>query len=367
MSHFQRRAGRSARAVLTACAIGTLWLAAPAPADANLMFNLAFLPGTSQPAQDAFAAAAAAWSAVLADNVTVNLTVGTAALGPGILASTGSVDFTTSYANYRAALAGDATSANDAIAVANLPAGPNLNVLINHTLQNAGATYVDSSGANVSTIRLNNAVAKAVGLAPLASNLGNYCIGNCDGYIAFSTGFSFDTDPSDGIGAGLFDFVGVAVHEIGHALGFVSGVDVLDTNADAFNDDAFTYVAPLDLFRCTAASAAQNAIDWTAGTSAKSFSLDNCATALASFATGVTLGDGRQASHWKDNLGLGVMDPTSAPGEMLAMTPLDRTAMDVIGWNLAESSVPAPASALVFAFGLAGLALRRRAGVPAAA
>ena len=69
-------------------------------------------------------------------------------------------------------------------------------------------------------------------------------------------------------------------------------------------------------------------------------------------------GDGRQASHWKDNLSLGIMDPTTAPGEQLTITALDLTPFDVIGWNL--TSTPAPASALVFAFGLAGLGLARR-------
>ena len=31
-----------------------------------------------------------------------------------------------------------------------------------------------------------------------------------------------------GLHPGLVDFVGVATHEIGHALGFVSGVDIVD-------------------------------------------------------------------------------------------------------------------------------------------
>ncbi|MCC6718748.1 MAG: NF038122 family metalloprotease [Acetobacteraceae bacterium] len=362
MPHFSRRPGRRA-ALLTASVIAGTALAAPAPASANLMFNLSYLAGTPAAAQNAFAAAASAWSAMLADNVTVNLTVGTAALGPNILASTGAVDVTTSYSTFRAALAADATSSNDATAVASLPAGSSLHVLINHTLQNAGNSYVDSTGANTATIRLSNANARALGLPVTTSNLGGNCIGTCDGYIAFSTGFGFDTDPSDGIAAGQFDFVGIAIHEIGHALGFISGVDVLDTNANSFGDNAFTYISPLDMFRCSAASAAQNAIDWTAGSDPKSFSLNNCTTTLASFATGMNFGDGRQASHWKDNLGLGIMDPTSAPGEALAISQLDLTAMDVIGWNLAGTTdVPAPASALVFVFGLAGLGWARRMG-----
>jgi MYXO-CTERM domain-containing protein len=62
------------------------------------------------------------------------------------------------------------------------------------------------------------------------------------------------------------------------------------------------------------------------------------------------------------------MDPTTAPGEQLTITSLDLTAFDVIGWNLTSTpsvsaptvATPAPASALVFAFGLAGLGFTRR-------
>ena len=146
-------------------------------------------------------------------------------------------------------------------------------------------------------------------------------------------------------------------------------MDVLDINSPGTNgpflDDQFTYVAPLDLYRCTAASAAQAAIDWTAGNpgTERFFALDGCQTSLAAFSSGRIHGDGRQASHWKDDEGHGTMDPTAASGELLTLSALDLTAMDVIGWNLAqqpEVATPAPASALVFAFGLAGLGLARR-------
>src|SRR5262249_26172948 len=61
------------------------------------------------------------------------------------------------------------------------------------------------------------------------------------------------------------------------------------------------------------------------------------ATSLGTFSTGQTHGDGRQASHWKDNLALGIMDPTAAPGEQMLITNLDRQAMDVIGWTPANT------------------------------
>ena len=369
-------------------------IAATAPAQAAPVFNLNFISGTSAQAQSAFTQAAAIWSNALADSVTVNLTVGTASLPVNVLASAGSTEVVYSYAAVRAALVADSTSANDAIAVANLQAGPNLKLMINGTSNNPNGSgsftpYIDNNGAantniltdpvglNNNVINMTRANAKALGLGStglLATSTDPVCTGSCDGYIAFSNTFSFDFDPSNGISSGQFDFVGIAVHEIGHALGFISGVDILDINSPGtrgpFTDDAFTYVSPLDLYRCTAASAAQGALDWTVGNpgTARMFSLNACQSSLATFSQGRTHGDGQQASHWKDNLGLGIMDPTSGTGERLNLTTLDLTAFDVIGWNLPNQvapiaptvATPAPASALVFAFGLAGLGLTRR-------
>jgi hypothetical protein len=119
-----------------------------------------------------------------------------------------------------------------------------------------------------------------------------------------------------------------------------------------YGDDQFTFVSTLDLFRYSADSVAQGAgvIDWTADNRSKYFSIDGGATSIAAFATGVNFGDGRQASHWKDNLGLGIMDPTAARGELLAISANDIQALDVIGWNLA---VPEPGTFLLMGLTLA--------------
>src|SRR5262249_11445323 len=78
------------------------------------------------------------------------------------------------------------------------------------------------------------------------------------------------------------------------------------------------------------------------------FSLDNGATGHSQlFATGTDNGDGQQAGHWKDQMGLGLMDPSASRGELLRITPLDLLSYDVIGWD----PVPEPSTCALLALG----------------
>jgi hypothetical protein len=341
------------------CAAAVLLGALATPVRA-LTFEYSFTAGTPTLAQDAFVAAGNLWSSVLSDPVTIRLTVGTAVLGSGTLAQAISSQAAYNYSSVVAAMAADAVSASDALAVSNLPAGA-VAMIINRTAENgnSAATYFDNTGSNSVTIQMTTANAAALGLPFTRSNLGGFCLVACDGFIQFNSSFNFDYDRSNGLSANQFDFIGIAAHEIGHSLGFISGVDFLD-NTPGLSDNFYTMVSPLDLFRYSSVSAAQGAIDFSASTSAKYFSINGGAASTVTFSTGSTFGDGRQASHWKDGLGLGIMDPTSAQGELLVIGANDRVAMDVIGWNL--SAVPEPGRPMMLALGLAvlGIGWRRR-------
>jgi hypothetical protein len=299
-----------------------------------LTFNFTPAAGTSQLAIDGFKAAGALWSSLFTDDVSVNINIDFKQLDAGVLGETGTLNRNFGYDQVYSALGQDRSSADDNSAVNSLSKGSTFNMLLNRTANSPNGSgsatpYLDNNGnSNNSTIEMTTANAKALGLQ---GNGGN------DASISFNNLFTWDFNQSDGISTDAFDFVGTATHEIGHALGFGSGVDNLDSSAatnQAYNDNVFTTVNTLDLFRYSTLSSSVSAIDWTADNRDKYFSLDGGVTKIASLATGDNYGDGSQASHWKDQQGLGILDPTFSNGELGKITTNDQRAFDAIGWDL---------------------------------
>ena len=342
--------------MLRAVACVTLLVTLPLDARA-LSFNISSTGNAN--ADAGFAAAGAYWSSIFSDPVTININAGFSNLGAGILGSAGSFAGNVSYTDFRNAMIGDATSASDATMVANLPTGPSFSMYINRTSDNpsgAGSPiqYNDNDGgANNTEVRINVATLRALGLYVAVD-------AQTDVNISFNSTFAWDFDPSDGVGAGLQDFVGVAIHEIGHTLGFTSGVDGLDGNP-GLAENAFR-ATPNDFTRFSLASENAGAdMDFTADNRQKYFSIDGGATAAIAgidhFSRGRNFGDGQQASHWRDNLGIGIMDPTALPaGNVNVVSANDILMFDVVGWDLMmavpEPSTAIPLMALVIAIGI---------------
>jgi hypothetical protein len=379
-------------------------LLATSSANASVI-NLIDLGGVAgSPAEQGFNIAANYWSKMFTNNATINLGVSFAALPPRVIGSTRSYAFDYSVQNWEnginATKSGSTIDSNIVLPTLN---GGSASFITNGTdasgSQNVGDAYKYVTNGDVSstTLYLNSSVIKAIG-----GTLANP--GALDGAVQFSSNFGFDFNPTDGVNANTFDFIGVAIHEIGHALGFVSGVDTIDyfgspdgpgAGALGYNLNDTSLFSSLDMFRYSndptnLVAGSDPVLDLTVG-GTKYFSVDGGKTALFgnTFATGSYNGDGDQASHWKDTAGCqvgnGIMDPTFCYQQTGAVTGLDLAAFDAMGWNLSTdaltysttttakiyqdyfSAAAVPESStwlmMIFGFGFIGATLRSRSTV----
>jgi len=164
----------------------------------------------------------------------------------------------------------------------------------------------------------------------------------------FNSAFSYDFDPSNGIDSDKIDFDSVAVHEIGHVLGFASNTGyrelvrsspVAITVWDIFR---FRPGATLDTFataqRILSSGGSQDFFDGSRE------------VALSTGRPDGTGGDREQSSHWKDDRltgqYVGIMDPTLADGARDVITENDLAALKSFGYTINSTATTPDAPAL---------------------
>ena len=153
--------------------------------------------------------------------------------------------------------------------------------------------------------------------------------------IALNSKINFDFDPADGVAPNSLDFEAIVLHDIGHILGFVScvGQQEMDSSMDL---ESSTW----DLFRVrpdaikNGFGSAQRILS---SGGEQSFYAGGAAIPLSTGRPDGAGGDGRQASHWKDDKltgrYIGVMDPTIEPGQQHSITDNDAAALNAIGFR----------------------------------
>jgi hypothetical protein len=308
-------------------------------------FHFSYAPGTPLEQMVGFEVAGQIWSHYLRDDITVEIYVqGTEDLPENVIGATLPGTRTKQrYTDVYEELVDDATSATDHGAIAHLSEEREFAIAVNGN-QNLDKTK---------EIQITNANAKALGLIKGGND-------KLDGYILVNSSetptdhyqWSYDTQRGTPNAGNQLDFLSVAIHEVGHVLGFTSGLDdpgwlamlseAQERNKD-IKADGMKYSTPLDFFRYSDASALVGQPDLSIGQQSY-FSVDGGQTALAEFATGKSTefgGDGHQASHWKQRDALlGIMDPVLLAGQQRTVSALDILAMDAIGWDVNATTPP---------------------------
>ena len=293
-------------------------------------FNFSFAPGVLDEQILGFEVAGDIWSQYLNDtykgeDLDINIYV---AVGDDILpddvagGAFPAIETDIRYKKIYKALKKDITTPTDEIAVDSLLGKKKFDVLVGENIID-GNKKMQATRANL----------KALGMIKEKD------FDQLDGFIvmnslvnndSISWNYNYLEEPQEG----ELDFLSVALHEIGHNLGFASGVDLQNWNeqSEDFDGTGIAYMTTLDLFRYSLESFEQNINDLTFGRAAY-FSIDgNVGSAIP-----MSTGEDYQAGHWINGdleTGLGIMNPTIRVGERWEISVKDLTVFDAIGWDV---------------------------------
>lgn len=198
------------------------------------------------------------------------------------------------------------------------------------------ASSLPTDLGSTSDVLFSSILARALGAVPAAATSTELAPS-----VGVNSAFAYDFDPSDGISPGTTDFEALAVHEIGHMLGFTSGVGSVELGR------TFPYPSILDWFRFRPGVTSGSFIRAQRIQSSGGEQVYFAGAASLALSTGRadgTGGDGRQADHWKDELltggtRIGLMSPFLLPGVRGELTENDLGAFDVMGYNIVNAPV----------------------------
>lgn len=321
-------------------------------------FNFSYAPGVTYEQTLGFEMAGEFWSQYLTDNVSVNIHVEISdrlpenVMGGAIPA----IESNVLYKDYRHNLKRDVVSDIDRSVRRNQQDETDkFTAFFTSQYENDG--YKVDNNEYMQMTRSN---AKALDLIdPVSNDLDGYVVmRDLDGFgdgslndVSWSYDYLGDTVASDSL-----DFLSVAIHEVGHILGFISGVDqsgwlaernnLNEGNEDDYYSDLvgnLNNATPLDMIRFSDASYqasgdGENWIDMSVGGNPYLSFTGSGGEAVAYFSTGSNTslgGDGYQASHWKQQANaVGIMDPVIAKGQKRETSELDLQSFDAIGWDV---------------------------------
>jgi hypothetical protein len=162
--------------------------------------------------------------------------------------------------------------------------------------------------------------------------------------IGFNSNVSYDFDPTDGVDPGKADFEAAVSHELGHVLGFVSYAGLFE-----LEPEEGLALSIWDIFRVrpgVSLSTFNTARRVLSSGGNQVYFAGGDEFGLSTGRPDGTGGDGRRASHWRDDEfslnRIGIMDPTIPQGRRQTITFKDLSALDMMGYTLAPMGKSKP-------------------------